>query len=323
MPRGARVLVGLAVLLVAACGPAPPEVVVYTSVDPVYAAPVLSRFEAETGIRVRAVYDTEAAKSAGLAQRLMLERGRPVADVFWSSEQMQVLRLARAGVLAPYESPAAAGIPARFRDPARRWTGFGLRFRLFVCQDGRCPEAPTMDHLARRMRPACVLANPRFGTTATHLAALLLTEGEAALRDRLAAWRRAGLRLVPGNAHAVREVASGRASCTIADVDDVKAAERRGQRVAGRHHDQDGRGTFAVFHTVAVVAGAPHPREARALVDHLVSPAVERTLVALGAVSASVRERPDPGGIRWWTTARPGLAQAYERLLGILADFGI
>ena len=37
------------------------EVVIYTSVDQIYSEPVLEKFEGETGIKVKAVYDVEAA----------------------------------------------------------------------------------------------------------------------------------------------------------------------------------------------------------------------------------------------------------------------
>ena len=37
------------------------EVVIYTSVDQVYSEPVLDKFEEETGIKVKAVYDVETA----------------------------------------------------------------------------------------------------------------------------------------------------------------------------------------------------------------------------------------------------------------------
>ena len=51
----------------------PQEVVVYTSVDDVFARPIAERFERETGIRVRLVPDTEETKSTGLVNRLIAE----------------------------------------------------------------------------------------------------------------------------------------------------------------------------------------------------------------------------------------------------------
>src|SRR3990172_742730 len=61
----------------------PTYVVVYTSVDDVFARPIAERFQQETGIEVRLVPDTEETKSTGLLNRLIAEKERPQADVFW------------------------------------------------------------------------------------------------------------------------------------------------------------------------------------------------------------------------------------------------
>ena len=55
----------------------PAQVVIYTSVDQVYSQPILDRFEKETGITVKAVYDVEASKTTGLVNRLIAEKSRP------------------------------------------------------------------------------------------------------------------------------------------------------------------------------------------------------------------------------------------------------
>ena len=45
----------------------PGEVTVYVSTDRVFSEPILRDFEAATGVKVNAVYDTEETKSTGLA----------------------------------------------------------------------------------------------------------------------------------------------------------------------------------------------------------------------------------------------------------------
>jgi iron(III) transport system substrate-binding protein len=61
-------------------------VIVYTSVDQVYSEPVFRAFEKERGVKVLPVYDVEATKTTGLVNRLIAEKARPQADVFWSVE---------------------------------------------------------------------------------------------------------------------------------------------------------------------------------------------------------------------------------------------
>ena len=112
-------------VLAAGCGdPEPAAVVVYTSVDQHYAEPVLAAFERETGIRVRAVYDVEASKTTGLVNRLIAERARPKADVFWNGEFAQTMLLKERGLLASYASPGREAAP--WRDPDGYWTLDGI-----------------------------------------------------------------------------------------------------------------------------------------------------------------------------------------------------
>lgn len=71
------------------------SVVIYTSVDQVYASKIFKDFEQKTGIKVLAVYDTEASKAVGLEKRLLMEKPHPRADIFWNSEPIRTARLAK------------------------------------------------------------------------------------------------------------------------------------------------------------------------------------------------------------------------------------
>src|SRR5215217_1423754 len=132
------IVVSLALLGCAACrsqqapeGP-PRTVTVYVSTDRVFSEPILREYERRSGVRVNAVYDTEETKSTGLANRLIAEQARPQADVFWSNEPVRSLVLKSRGVLAPYRSPSAEGIPAALVDPEGYWTGFSARIRVIA-----------------------------------------------------------------------------------------------------------------------------------------------------------------------------------------------
>src|SRR6266496_4091204 len=123
---------------------APTEVTIYVSTDRVFSEPILKTYEQRTGVKVNAVYDTEETKSTGLANRLLAEKNNAQADVFWSNEPIRTLMLKKRGVLAPYKSPAANGIPAIFKDPDDDWTGFSARLRIIAYNTKLVPasEAP-------------------------------------------------------------------------------------------------------------------------------------------------------------------------------------
>src|SRR4051794_40422673 len=134
------------------------RVVLYTSVDQPVAEPVVREFERRTGIKVDLQTDTEATKSAGLAARLQAERDNPKADVWWGNEVFHTINLADNGVLAPYDSPSAADVPAKFKDPDRRWTGSALRARVIAYHTGLADVKPST-------RPAAGGDAPAHGLT--------------------------------------------------------------------------------------------------------------------------------------------------------------
>jgi iron(III) transport system substrate-binding protein len=88
------------------------QVVVYAAQDQVYAEPILREFEKETGIKVKAVYDSEAVKTVGLANRLLAERSLPQCDVFWGNEEMRTRQLAAQNVFRETNGWAAFAIAA-------------------------------------------------------------------------------------------------------------------------------------------------------------------------------------------------------------------
>src|SRR5678816_3851439 len=74
------------------------SVVIYTSQDQQFAEPILTEFTRQTGIKVSAVYDSEAVKTVGLANRLLAESSHPQCDVWWSNEALRTRQLAKRGV---------------------------------------------------------------------------------------------------------------------------------------------------------------------------------------------------------------------------------
>ena len=290
-------------LVLVACAARPTQiVVVYTSVDQPYAEPIFKAFEQQSGIRVLAVYDTEAAKTTGLVSRLMAERVKPQADVFWSSEIAQTLWLQGQGLLAAYQSPKAADLPAGFRDPQGYWTGLGYRARVIIVNTERVspsdyPEKLT-DLLDPKWGPGEVgLANPLFGTSATHAAALYAAWGSQPALDFFQQLKDRGVRIVDGNSVVRDMVANGDLKLGLTDTDDANTAIQAGKPVVMIFPDQAGMGTLAIPNTVALVAGGPNRAAGQALVDYLLSSAVETQLKQVGFLYGSLRTQAAQGPV--------------------------
>lgn len=269
-------------LALTGCGRNPGEVVIYTSRDQLYAEPVLKAFEEETGIRVRAVYDTGATKTVGLTNRLLAEKDHPQADVFWNSEVARTIILKRAGVLAPYTSPLAKDIPQRYKDPEGYWTGFGARARVIIYNTKlvSAEEAPRslFDLTQPRWRGRVALGTPVLGTMATHHTALFLRLGDEQARAFFEALAANDVRIVVGNTAVRDAVSSGEVPVGVIDTSDAQEAIADGAPVAIIYPDQDGLGTLVIPNSVALIAGAPHPENGRRFIDYLLRPETERAL---------------------------------------------
>lgn len=307
----------LAVLVLGACQKAD-EVVVYTSVDDVFARPIAEQFEREQNIRVRLVPDTEETKSTGLVNRLIAEKNRPQADVFWSGDPVRAAILKEKGISAPYRSPAATGLPLQFSDPDGHWTGFSARARVLIynitlVSPEKAPNS-ILDLTDERFRGKACLANPLFGTTSMHAAALFAALGEERAREFFEAFRRNGGRLVASNGEVRRRVASGECAVGITDTDDAAVARKEGKLIEVVFPDADGMGTLIVPNCVVLIAGAPHLDAARRFIDYLLRPETERRLAESEAAQMPLRpEVPVPPGVTPINGLKP-LAVNYTQL---------
>jgi iron(III) transport system substrate-binding protein len=245
-----------------------PEVIVYTSQDQVYAEPLLREFEKESGIKVRAVFDSEAVKTVAIANRLLAERSHPQCDVYWGNEELRTRQLAARNI---------------FRE-TNGWAAFGYRSRRLV-MSGQATNLPTpaslLDLTNAIYRGRVALAYPLFGTTATHLLALRQHWGEAAWQNWCRALAANQSFLVDGNSGAVRFVVRGEAAIGLTDSDDIAAEIREGARL--KQLPMTGE-TLLIPNTVAVVRQAPHPRAAQQLFDFLQRAEVVQKLVAVNAL---------------------------------------
>lgn len=312
-PRVIRVL-SLALLAVAslwagACSDrSRPSVTLYTSCDAPVAAEVVAVFEQETGIDVRLVTDTEATKTTGLIQRLLAERDRPAADVWWSNELLGTAQLASLGLLSPSPAPDFGGMwPEHLRGPDGLWYGHALRTRVIAYRlrpgldvDNDVPATLAAMALPR-FKGRIGMARPQFGTTRMHLAALVAMHGERVVEAWLTALRDNDLRLYDGNAAVVQALAKAEIDVGLTDSDDALVAKDRNWPVAYRLEDPQGQapqgvpalpagGAIVIPNTVAIVAGTQRRALAEQLAAFLLSARCERLLAESDAKTISIRD---------------------------------
>ena len=214
------------------------------------------------------MYDNEAVKTVGLANRLVAERTRPRCDVFWGNEELRTRQLEAQHV---------------FRE-TNAWAAFGYRSRRIVINTNRLSLASAPRSLLEltnaTWRGKVALAYPQFGTTATHFHALRQYWGD----ERWQAWCRALAAnkplLVDGNSVVAKAVGRGEAWIGLTDSDDIAAGQHEGLPLAPLPIAEE---TLLIPNTVAVVRGAPHPEAAQRLFEYLQQRGV---VVRLAAASA-------------------------------------
>jgi len=257
-----------------------PRVVAYCAQDQIYAESIFRDFEKQTGIKVRAVYDSEAVKTVGLANRLLAERSHPQCDVFWGNEEMRTRQMAAQDV---------------FRD-TNGWAAFGYRSRRVVINTNLVQFASAPHSLLEltneQWRGKVALAYPQFGTTGTHFHALRQHWGAERWEtwcDALAANKPL---VVDGNSVVVKIVGKGEASIGLTDSDDITEGQNNGLPIAPLPMSEE---TLLIPNTVAIIRNAPHSEPAEKLFEYLQRPEIADRLItakALEGRSASTASTP-------------------------------
>jgi iron(III) transport system substrate-binding protein len=256
-------------------------VVVYASEDQFFSEPILKDFEKETGITVKAVYDTEETKSTGVMMRLISEKNNPLADVFWANEPIRAEVLKQKGIAASYQSPNARQISDVHKDGEGYWTGFSARARVFVVNK-KVKNKPTsiLAYIDPQWKAKAVIANPLFGTTTVEMAALFTIWGDDKAKTFMADMKKNNVGISTSNGESTDFVASGQFDFSLVDSDDAVSRIRQGKSIEMVYPDQGENdiGCLIVPNAVVLINGAKHPENAKKMIDYLLSTSTEKKL---------------------------------------------
>ncbi|MCI0642810.1 MAG: extracellular solute-binding protein [Gemmataceae bacterium] len=272
---------------------APAEVVVYASVDDVFSRPIVEKFEKDTGIKAKLVVDTEETKSTGLVNRLIAEKNRPQADVFWCGDPVRAALLKSKGVTAPYKSPQLEGMPLDFTDKEHHWIGFSARARIIIYNTNLVAKgeepASVLDLLDARFKGKACMANPLFGTTSMHATALFAKLGDEKATNFFDGFSANGGKMLSSNGEVRRRVVNGEYAVGLTDTDDYNEAREEKKPVGAVYADAKGMGTVIVPNAVMMINGGPNPELGKKFIDYLLNPETEKALAESGAAQMPVR----------------------------------
>jgi iron(III) transport system substrate-binding protein len=310
-PRRVAAVSFLCLIFLGGCG-GREGIVAYTALDREFSEPVYEAYEARTGRIIRSKYDIESAKTVGLAQAIVTEAKRPQCDLFWNNEILNTLRLQKKGLLAPIDPPNGANIPAVFKDKGGEWFGFAARARILLINTDLVPDgdrpSSILDLTDPKWKGKIGLAKPLFGTTATHAVCLFSVWGDDKAKAYYRGLKSNDVQIFSGNKQVAQAVGSGAISVGMTDTDDAMEEVASGHHVKIVYPDNspDGLGTLFVPNTVAVIKGCPHPAEAAALLDYLISPEVESALANGPSVQIPLNAKTEtPARIETPKTVKP------------------
>ncbi len=264
------------------CAPSANEVVIYVTVDQVYAEPVLRYFEKQTGIKVKEVFDTEETKSTGILNRLIAEKDNPKCDVFWSGDPVRTDVLKSRDILAIYSPENAKDIPSAFKDKDGYWVGFSVRSRVLIYNTNLLTKetAPQsiFDLTKEEFRGKVAIANPLFGTTTFHVAALFELLGDKQAQAFMDSLKKNDVALLSSNGDVKRKVSKGEIPCGLTDTDDVFVAMLAGEPVDMIFLDQDSIGSLIMPNTVSLIVNSPNQENGKKLMEYLLEKETESKL---------------------------------------------
>ena len=258
------------------------EVVIYTSVDQLFSEPILRDFEKETNIKVKAVFDTEETKSTGVLNRLIAEKNNAQCDVFWSGDPIRTLVLKNKGITASYQPENIKDINATFKDKDYHWIGFSARARVLLYNKTLLKEEDIpksiFDLSKEKYKGQFAIANPLFGTTTFHIAALFDVLGDKKAKQFLSDLKKNKVVIATSNGDVKKRVMKGEVFCGLTDTDDAYEAIKESKDVGIVFLDQNDIGSLIMPNTINLIKNSPNQENAKKLIDYLLSEKTEAKL---------------------------------------------
>lgn len=283
------------------------RVSVYVSLDEEFSRGILEDFGTRHNIDIEITPDTEDNKTIGLVNRIISEKENPRCDVYWNNELGQTIRLKNLGLTQAYHSKSAADIPDAFKDAEGHWTGFAARARVFIYNTEMLDKSELPSGLSDLTDPKwagrVTMAKPLTGTTLTNLGALFSVWGEEKTKAWVDELQASDMYWNKGNAQVMRDVGSGRMAWGFTDTDDAHVSrhvKKHPTDIIVPDQGEGGMGTLLIPNSVLIVKDAKNLKNARMLVDYILSTEIESKLARGRSAQIPLREsvQVPPGVLR-------------------------
>jgi iron(III) transport system substrate-binding protein len=257
-------------LALAACGGSDAEgpLVVYSGRGEELVAPLIERFEAESGITL----DVRYAGSNELAATLLAEGDETEADVFFAQDPASLGAVVELMSHLPEETLAL--VDPKFQDRAGRWIGTSGRVRVFI--DNTADDTPlpaTIDEVTDSAWAGQLGVAPTNGSFLAFVAAMILERGEDGTRQWLEALAATDPVDFEGNSPIVEATDSGELAGGLVNHYYLLRlrAEGLGQNAENYFIPAGDVGSLVMPAGVGVLAATERPEAAQEFVEFLLS----------------------------------------------------
>lgn len=258
----------------------PQQVVIYSGRTEAFIMPVIQAFE-KAYPHIEVVL--KSGKNNELAAAILEERVAPNADIFLSTDMLTHINLSADGVFLAEPIAGTDSIPAHLKDAAGRWTSVTSRARVIMYNTTlvATDEVPTsmFDLTDPRWYGQVAIADSSNGPMQAQVASMLAVVGEAVTRDWLHGLVANKATFFASATDLRKAVGSGEFALGVANHYHylLQQQESSNNAVAAVYPDQAAgqMGVLMNTSTVARIAGAPHPDEARLFAEFLFRPDIQ------------------------------------------------
>lgn len=250
-------------------------IVVYTSRAEALFKPVVEAFNQEyPDVSVTLL----TGQATELAARLLEERNNPRADVYISTDMLNMLSLAEQGVFEPNPSAAVMAVPAEYRGEDASWVALTLRLRVIMYNTNLVPpdDLPqsVLDLTDAKWKGQVGSSNSTNGSMVAHLAVLREQLGDAQAELFIKGLVANETQFFGGHTDVRKAVGAGELKLGLVNHYYYHLSKAEGAPVGIVYPDQgDGQMGMPVNSTnAAIVKGAPHADLARLFIDFMLSP---------------------------------------------------
>jgi iron(III) transport system substrate-binding protein len=243
--------------------------------------PAFEAFMRKTGITLKVFH----ASDAELFERLKAEGDRTAADLLVTVDAGNLWNAARAGYLAPVDSPElATNVPAHLRDPQGRWVALAVRARTIMYSTTRVKPEELSTYAALgdpKWKDRLCLRSSSHIYNQSLLATMIKRYGEPRTEAIVRGWVANQPTLINGDAKILEAIAAGQCDVGVANTYYLGRALAKDPSLPVRPFwpDQAGPGVHVNISGAGVIAHTRHRAEAIRFLEFLSSPEAQAVWV--------------------------------------------